>query len=191
MNTKQNKRERKLHSSTPWPLERLRLSSQSSTGWSPHHILCRKKTMHWVTNQTVNHTHSDTQRCHPASVPNIIADTSTEMPLPTTRSSNNRLEMIVDIQTGKQYSSTGSINAQKHLNLELSSDISENTHCLPKTKNTDPPRGRSSNCSDLLFKGQLRANNDIQDLQFRDHLHNRTINNEIRELVLNRTGNEK
>ena len=33
----------------------------------------------------------------------------------TTRSSNDRWEVAADIQTGEQYSSTGSINAQKHL----------------------------------------------------------------------------
>ena len=33
----------------------------------------------------------------------------------TTRSSNDRWEVAADIQTGEQYSSTGRINAQKHL----------------------------------------------------------------------------
>ena len=34
---------------------------------------------------------------------------------PTTRSSNDKWEVAADIQTGEQYSSTGSMNAQKHL----------------------------------------------------------------------------
>ena len=34
---------------------------------------------------------------------------------PTTRSTNDRWEVAADIQTGEQYSSTRSINAQKHL----------------------------------------------------------------------------
>ena len=39
----------------------------------------------------------------------------------TTRSSNDREEVAVDIQTGEQYSSTGSINAQKHLATTVTS----------------------------------------------------------------------
>ena len=39
----------------------------------------------------------------------------------TTRSSNDRWEVAADIQTGEQYSSTGSINAQKHLAITVTS----------------------------------------------------------------------
>ena len=39
----------------------------------------------------------------------------------TTRSSNDRWEVAADIQTGEQYSSTGSINAQKHLATTVTS----------------------------------------------------------------------
>ena len=40
-----------------------------------------------------------------------------------TRSSNDRWEAAADIQTGEQYSSTGSINAQKHLATTVTSRI--------------------------------------------------------------------
>ena len=43
-NTRQNKRARKLHTSRPRHLERSRVNSQGSTGWSPQHILRWKKT---------------------------------------------------------------------------------------------------------------------------------------------------
>ena len=38
-NTRQNKRARKLNSSRPRHLERSRVSSHGSTGWSPQHLL--------------------------------------------------------------------------------------------------------------------------------------------------------
>ena len=56
--------------------KRSKVNSQSSTGWSPHRILCSKMSTHWVTIKTVNF-EEDTQRCHLASVPKITADTST------------------------------------------------------------------------------------------------------------------
>ena len=91
-NTRQNKRARKLHSSRPSHLERSRVSSQGSTGWSPQHILRWKKTTHRLINQTVN-LEEDTQRCHFAPVPKIR----------------------------EQHFSTGSINAQKHLATTVTS----------------------------------------------------------------------
>ena len=100
----------------------------------------------------------------------------------TTRSSNDRWEVAADIQTGEQYSSTGSINAQKHLPTTVTS---QNTHCLPQDVN--PHRGRGSTCSDLLLKRQLGVKNDTQNLQLRDHIHNRFINQLVREQRLNRT----
>ena len=115
-NTRQNKRVRKLHSSRPRHLEWSRVSSQGSTGWSPQHILRWKKTTHRVINQTVN-LEEDAQRCHAQRCQR------SQLTLPplnrptwlTTRLSNDRWEVAADIQTGEQYSSTGSINAQKHL----------------------------------------------------------------------------
>ena len=66
-NTRQNKRARKLNSSRLWRIKRSRVSSQSPTGWSPQHILYRKKTTHWVANQTINfektHKDNDGVRC--------------------------------------------------------------------------------------------------------------------------------
>ena len=113
---RQNKRAQKLHSSRPRHLERSRVSSRSSTDWSPQHILRRKKTTHRVINQTVN-LEEDTQRCHFAPVPKIAADTSTaeSANLANNTIKQQQVEVAADIQTGEQYSSTGSINAQKHL----------------------------------------------------------------------------
>ena len=70
-------------------------------------------------------------------------------------------------------------------NIGNNSDISKNTHCLPQ--NTNPPRGRGSYCSHLLFKRQLGIKNDTQNLQLSDYLHNRTINHQIGEQRLNRS----
>ena len=97
-NTRQNKRARKLHSSRPRHLERSRVSSQGSTGWSPQHILRWKRPRTgWSTRLS------------------ILKKTLGDATCLTTRSSNDRWEVAADIQTGEQYSSTGSINAQKHL----------------------------------------------------------------------------
>ena len=74
--TQDRTKERENFSSRPRHLERSRVSSQGSTGWSPQHILRWKKTTHRVINHTVN-LEEDTQRCHSAPVPKIAADTST------------------------------------------------------------------------------------------------------------------
>ena len=110
-NTRQNKRARKLlHSSTPRHLKRSRVSSQSS---SSHTV--QENNYALGDKQAVNF-EEDTQRCHLASFPKITADTPPNwLTRPTTLSSNNRWEVAADIQTFKQYSCIGSMNAQEHL----------------------------------------------------------------------------
>ena len=119
-NTRQNERARKLHSSTTRHLKRSRVSNKRFTNCmvSSSHSYSAWKWLRtaWLTNQTVNF-EEDTQRYHLGSMPRITAT----LPPPnwltrsTTLSSNNRWEVVAEIQTVEQYSSTGSMNAQKYL----------------------------------------------------------------------------
>ena len=115
-NTRQNKRERKLNSSRPRHLERSRVSSKSSTGWSPQHILRWKKTRTgWSTRLSILKKalrYATLRLCQRSQLTLPPLNRLTWL---TTRSSNDRWEVAADIQTGEQYSSTGSKNAQKHL----------------------------------------------------------------------------
>ena len=114
---------RKLQSSRPRDLTKDReWAAKAPRVGLLNTILRWKKTTHRVINQTVN-LEEDTQRCHFAPVPKI-ALTLPPLNRPTwltTRSSNDRWEVAADIQTGEQYSSTGSINAQKHLATTVTS----------------------------------------------------------------------
>ena len=114
-NTRQNKRARKL-------LERSRVSSQGSTGWSPQHIRRWKKTITgWSTRLSIlKKTLRDAtlRLCQRSQLTLPPLNRPTWL---TTRSSNDRWEVAADIQTGEQYSSTGSINAQKHLATTVTS----------------------------------------------------------------------
>ena len=67
----------------------------------------------------------------------------------TTRSSNDRCEVVADIQTGEQYSSTGSMNAQKL----LATTATSRKTLIIFLKIPTPPWSRSSYCSDLLLEG--------------------------------------
>ena len=115
-NTRQNKRTRKLHSSKPRHLERSRVSSQGSTGWFPQHRLRWKRPRTgWSTRLSIlKKTLRDAtlRLCQRSQLTLPLLNQPTWL---TTRSSNDRWEVAADIQTGEQYSSTGSINAQKHL----------------------------------------------------------------------------
>ena len=163
-NTRQNKRARKLHSSRPRHIERWRVSSQGSTGWSPQHILRWKKTTHRVINQTVNleEDHSEMPLCACAK------DRSWHF-----HGSIGQLGWQHDqATTGEKWLQTSKLEnstlAQEYKCPEAfgnNSDISKNSHCLPQ--NANPHRGRGSNCSDLLLKRQLGVKNDTQNLQLR------------------------
>ena len=119
-NTRRNKRARKLHSSRPRHLERSRVSSQGSTGWSPQHILrtgwstrlsILKKTLREATLRLCQRSQLTLPPLNRNNRPTWL----------TTRSSNDRWEVAADIQTGEQYACTGSMNAQKHLATTVAS----------------------------------------------------------------------
>ena len=122
-NTRQNKRARKLHSSRPRHLERSRewaakaprvgllntycAGKRPCTGWSTR-LSTLKKTLRDAT----------LRLCQRSQLTLPLLNRPTWL---TTQSSNDRWEMAADIQTGEQYSSTGSINAQEHLATTVTS----------------------------------------------------------------------
>ena len=87
-------------------------------GWSPHHIMSMKKNTHWNTKQIVKF-----EKVHKDASLGLCQRSHSQLKLPllnwltqtAAQSSNNRCEVAADIQTEEQYSSTGSMNAQKHL----------------------------------------------------------------------------
>ena len=103
-------------------------------------------------NQTVDF-QEDTQRCHIAPVPKtqLTLPPLNWLTWPTTRSwSSNRWEVAADIKTGEQYSSTGSMNAQKHL---ATTATSRKTLIIFLKISTLLVAEAAINCSDLILEG--------------------------------------